>query len=471
MMTSQPARLAATISLFVLAACGDDATTGLVAELSIDPSIAEDTTAAADRVIDFGDVVIGTSATRTLRVNNLGRAPMALEALTIKSPFEVDDASARTVEGEDSTDFSLFFLPLEAGILEQVVSLNSDGGNATVRLVGRGVERGSCLATVAPSSVAFGSAPLGTAVTRKILVTNPGDEECKIGSIILSNDTDAEFTLGQAPAGGTLVTSGAPVVIEVVFEPTKEADSHGQLVVTLGTGGTHGVLLSGQGIDVPTAEEPGYLNTGAQLWRFDPQPNAGQDYAWGRKNFNGEASSWSMVDIAIDNNGVLYGISNKKLWIIDPTSAYCIFIADLDAELTSPDGLTVLPDGRLIAADNQLVEIDPQTAQIVDVIVPQSAEYDTSGDVIALPDGMLYWTVRTGGDDKLLRVDPDSGDVTDLGSIGVKGAFGLAYAQDTLFAFTTDGDVLVINPENGDVEDDWAVPGKWWGATSNPTQW
>ena len=96
-------------------------------------------------------------------------------------------------------------------------------------------------------------------------------------------------------------------------------------------------------------------------------------------------------------------------------------------------------------------------------------EYSTSGDIIGLPDGMLYWTV-TGGD-ALVQVDPADGTTRRRGNIGISGIYGLGYAYGELLGFVSSGRVVVIDESSGDTEDNAPLSGSWWGATTNPVLW
>ena len=85
---------------------------------------------------------------------------------------------------------------------------------------------------------------------------------------------------------------------------------------------------------------------------------------------------------------------------------------------------------------------------------------------------MLYWVVKgTGSSDRIVRVNPDTGNTTLLGSVGTATIYGIGYADGDLWGFTSGGKALKINPNTGVGSGITGVSGNWWGATTNPTQW
>lgn len=210
------------------------------------------------------------------------------------------------------------------------------------------------------------------------------------------------------------------------------------------------------------ATEPVYINTDTTLYGFDPATGIATrigEFLDGR-----DAVAGGMTDIAISPDGIMYGGSFDALYRINPATAECTFVAYLDDEMT---GLTFVSDGRLVGAGEAVSFVDTSTGRLT-TLVPRG-EYSTSGDIIGLPDGMLYWTV-TGGD-QLVQVDPDDGTTRRRGTIGVSGIFGLGYAYGALYGFTSGGELVTIEASNGRVTATASLPGRWWGATTNPVLW
>lgn len=204
-----------------------------------------------------------------------------------------------------------------------------------------------------------------------------------------------------------------------------------------------------------------YLNTTDTLFAYEPSTNTSTrigKFTLGGSPFSG------MTDIAIDLGGYMYGGTSSSLYAINPATAECTLVAHLADSMT---GLTFVSDGRLVGAGSRVSFVDTSSGALT-TLVP-SGRYSTSGDIIGLPDGMLYWTV-TGGDD-LVQVDPGSGATTRIGSIGVSGLYGLGYADGVLMGFSDSGRRVDIDSTTARSSNSEPLPGSWWGATTNPVLW
>ncbi|MDP2311844.1 MAG: hypothetical protein Q8P41_02995 [Pseudomonadota bacterium] len=228
---------------------------------------------------------------------------------------------------------------------------------------------------------------------------------------------------------------------------------------TADTGDTGIVVVPDTG---EVATEAVYINTSSTLFSYDPATGSATrigEFREGSRSIDG-----GMTDIAIDLNGIMYGGSYTALYRVNPTTAECTYVASLDDEMT---GLTFVSDGRLVGAGNAVSFVDTRTGALTPLV--PSGEYNTSGDIVGLPDGMLYWTV-TGGD-SLVQVDPNTGVTRRRGTIGVTGIYGLGYAYGELIGFTSGGRVIVMDESNGRPSTNDTLSGTWWGATTNPVLW
>ena len=208
-------------------------------------------------------------------------------------------------------------------------------------------------------------------------------------------------------------------------------------------------------------DAPVYANTSGTLYRLD-----GEELATvGDFSLDGEPLQ-GMTDIAIDSYGLVVGGTFDAIYEIDPETAEATWICDTDVVMYA---LAFSSDGRLFAGGDNVIEeihLDDCGSEVF-----TTSQYLTSGDLVGLPDGYLYWTVEGETGDELVRLDPTNGFSQWVGVIGVEKLFGLGYTDEELYGFSADGSIVVIDPATADtVASDAAGPG-WWGATTNPVVW
>ena len=151
---------------------------------------------------------------------------------------------------------------------------------------------------------------------------------------------------------------------------------------------TGGSIDTGES-NIETPDEPVYLHTDSTLYAWDPLD--GQLQLIGDFWTMGAELSDGITDIAIDGLGRFYGVGSETLYGINGHTAEVWKIADLAFPMF---GLTCTSDGRLVGGGDGLYEVDIETGEVT-TLVPEG-RFETSGDLVGLPDGLLYWAVREG---------------------------------------------------------------------------
>ena len=216
------------------------------------------------------------------------------------------------------------------------------------------------------------------------------------------------------------------------------------------------------------ARDPIYIHTGDTLFSYDPLTNVATSIG---DFYDRNGPIEGVVDIAIDLDGRMFGgTRDQKIYFIDATTGFCEYRFDFDDIL---HGLTFLSDGSLVVAGERVSIVNPMTGAVqIEIIAAQ--DYETSGDIVGLPDGKLYWTVRNPdaqAGDGVVRITPTSGRIDWLGEATVQEIYGLGYSEDKLYGFSDEGMVVTIDPTSGAVLESRALQGRWWGATTNPVHW
>ncbi|MBC7692084.1 MAG: cadherin-like domain-containing protein [Methylotenera sp.] len=215
------------------------------------------------------------------------------------------------------------------------------------------------------------------------------------------------------------------------------------------------------------AAEPVYGSSGSKLYRYDLASAGSVEI--GKFTIDG-ASVDNVFDTAISSDGLMYAVAGNALYYVDANSAKMTLVtADGLASFKTIAGLTALPSGQLALAGDGISLYDITTKKLTTLVAP--GQYETSGDIVALPDGFLYWVVKTDGNNHLIRVNPKTAALVDVGSLGRDSIFGLGYAEGNLYGFAKNGDVFPINPETAAVGQSSRSEIFWYGATTNPVRW
>lgn len=215
------------------------------------------------------------------------------------------------------------------------------------------------------------------------------------------------------------------------------------------------------------ATQPIYGQSASTLYSYDG--STGASVAIARfKLSNG--SSVNVFDIAITPNGLMYAVDGSSLYYVDATTGIMTKIPTTGiGNFGNINGLTALSDGRLVISGDGVALYNIAT-QVLTTLLPPGG-YQSSGDIIALPDGYLYLSAVSNGSDRLIKINPETGATQDMGSLGHGGVYGLGYANSTLYGFDSSGLTFSINPNNAHTVDLVYTGVTWYGATTNPVLW
>ena len=212
-----------------------------------------------------------------------------------------------------------------------------------------------------------------------------------------------------------------------------------------------------------------YAHTMSTLYRVDPDTLAISMVG----NFNWPNGSDMMTDIAIDKNGMMLGLSFTSVYRIDPATAKATLLSN---GLTGTfNGLSFVPasqlgqtgDDVLVAtrnADGIVFRVDPASGQTTQI--GNMGSFVSSGDLVSI-DG--FGTVLTAGNglsnDQLVRLAPQTFAATPIGTdIGYANIWGLAFWKNRIFGFTNVGQFVLIDPTTGHGSVVQSNGPAWWGA-------
>lgn len=153
--------------------CGDSKAEERRPELRAE--FAEDGSGAADWLIDFGDVPLGSTGMEEVGLRNLGATTLRLQSSQLDAPFFVEGlGEGLELAPGGSMSLHFRFRPVEAGQEQTVLTIfsNEEGGGVerSLRLVGGGVVPAL---RCTPGAIDFAQVPRGASRTQKTVCTNP----------------------------------------------------------------------------------------------------------------------------------------------------------------------------------------------------------------------------------------------------------------------------------------------------------
>jgi hypothetical protein len=221
--------------------------------------------------------------------------------------------------------------------------------------------------------------------------------------------------------------------------------------------------------DPPVLQTFVYAHTRSTLYRVDPDTLAVTMVG----NFSFPTGNEDITDIAINKNNELIGISFGSVYRIDPSNA-------TGTRLTSGlpglfNGLSFVPateigqtgDDILVAtrnSDGVVFRIDPMTGNATQI--GNMGAFASSGDCVSVDQLGTLQTADNGlGADRLVRLAPNTFAATPIGTdIGFSDIWGIAFWKDKVFGFTDGGEFITIDPTTGVGTLVQGNGPAWWGA-------
>ena len=207
----------------------------------------------------FSTVAIGSTANRSVQLNNTGTAACQLSALTVSgSGYSLGSgapsATAQIAPG-GSASVPVTFSPVLPGASSgslTIASNDPDTPSAVVTLTGTGQQATTPCSLQATSTVLnFGSVVQGTTSTLSATLTNAGGSSCTVNSLTVAG---TDFDLGSsAPSVPLNLAAGGSAQVPVAYSPTSTSPATGSLSIG-STDQAHPVIvisLSGAGAEAP----------------------------------------------------------------------------------------------------------------------------------------------------------------------------------------------------------------------------
>lgn len=205
--------------------------------------------------IDFGQVMVGSSSSRTVTVTNPCNMPITSLMVTSDSgEFRVGNngacldaagAPVSTLAAGASCTVSLLFTPRAEGMRTATLSVAATGATtATAPMTGTGLPR-SAILLFKPATVSFPDTQVGGASSDSTLLHNIGNADSGTISlgVINSPPGDAPFAIGQH--GCTNLPPNGMCTVALLFRPRTAGPARGVLEAKSASGASDNAALGG----------------------------------------------------------------------------------------------------------------------------------------------------------------------------------------------------------------------------------
>ena len=193
----------------------------------------------------FGSINAGSSISKSVTVTNTGNANVTISQITVsgKDVSASGIATPLALAAGQAKAMNVSFSPSTAeNVTGNVTVTSSQGSSAVIAVSGTGVQAALGLN---PSSVAFGSVPVGSANSQTVQVSNPGTGVLTISQVKAAGS-------GFSINGITLPTSinpGATSTFNVQYLPTAAGSVPGSVsIVSNAPSSPNALALSGTGV-------------------------------------------------------------------------------------------------------------------------------------------------------------------------------------------------------------------------------
>jgi hypothetical protein len=211
--------------------------------------------------LDFGSVSVAGSKTLSLTATNNGTTEITVSSVALSATqFTLSQPTIPVkIAAGQSSSMSVVFAPTATGSITGSMSITSDASNASITVALQGAGLGAGQVTASPTSLSFGSLPLGKNQTLPVTLTNVGNSSATISQ---ATATGAGFAVSGLSLPLTLAV-GQSTNFNVVFAPQASGAVTGNVaIVSDAINSPFNLPLTGTGLP------PGSLSANPPSIRF-----------------------------------------------------------------------------------------------------------------------------------------------------------------------------------------------------------
>jgi Protein of unknown function (DUF1573)/Abnormal spindle-like microcephaly-assoc'd, ASPM-SPD-2-Hydin len=216
--------------------------------ISINATATLSTLAATPASFSFGNVVVGSDTTQTIRLQNIGTSQVTISSVTPSvAGVAVSGITlpAKLAPGTSAT-LTAAYKAAGAGSIAGKITVTSNAvGSPTVIDLSATAAPATVQLTPSATSLSFGNVTVGSSGTSQLTVKSTGNANASISNVTISG---SGFVLGTSTAGVTLDPTQAETYT-INFDPRAAGNLSGTLTITSNAANSPlRIALSGTGV-------------------------------------------------------------------------------------------------------------------------------------------------------------------------------------------------------------------------------
>jgi hypothetical protein len=153
------------------------------------------------------------------------------------------------------------------------------------------------------------------------------------------------------------------------------------------------------------------------------------------------------TDIAVNDNGQLFGTTFSQLYSINQSPSSVTFIGDVNLDDINALGFANNNVLYATGVNSGFYSINASTSAAT--LISDISGNQSAGDIVFDPTINQFLATFTTPTDSTLFSIALNGIATQIGSVGFSSVFGLGFDRGTLYGYTIDGKQLIINSKTG----------------------
>src|SRR5271168_178799 len=221
-----------------------------------DPSVVIDLSAiatsstlgVAPSTVSFGNVVVGSDMTQTIKLTNIGTSQISISSIvsSVASVVVSGITTPVSLAPGSSATFTAAYKPTAAATLASQITVTSNAvGSPTILTLSGTSAAASVQLTPSATSLSFGSVTVGSSGTSQLTVTSTGNTNASISKVTVSG---TGFVLGSS-AANVILDPSQTESYTVNFDPNATGSVSGTLTITSNAATSPlNIALSGTGV-------------------------------------------------------------------------------------------------------------------------------------------------------------------------------------------------------------------------------